>query len=50
MKKKKSTYDYMKQIRNIWVINPRTRVQENKKKNIKKLRQEEKKLAKDGLE
>lgn len=50
MNKKISTYDYMKQVRNTWVINPRTRVQENKKKNIKKLRQAEKKLTKDGLE
>ena len=50
MKKMKSTYDYMKKIRSSWVINPRTRVQENKLKNKKKRRQEEKKLIKDGFE
>ena len=46
MKKKKSTIDLLKEIRNSWVINPRTRVQENDLKNKKKRRQEEKKLAK----
>ncbi len=50
MKKVKSTFDYIKEIRNIWVINLRTRVQENKIKNKKKRRQEEKKLIKDGFE
>jgi len=50
MAKKKSTYDYMKGIRGSWVINPRTRVQENEMKNKKKRRQEEKKLIKDGCE
>ncbi|HEY8500705.1 MAG TPA: hypothetical protein VIL89_08810 [Clostridia bacterium] len=50
MKKMKSTYDYFKKIRSSWVINPRTRVQENKMKNKKKRRQEEKRLIKDGSE
>jgi len=50
MKKMKSTYDYFKEIRSRWAINPRTRVQENKLKNKKKRRQEEKKLIKDGSE
>jgi hypothetical protein len=50
MKKKKSTFDYIKGIRNSWVINPRTRVQENEIKNKKKRRQEEKKLIKEGLD
>ncbi len=45
--KKKSTIDYMKEIRGSWVINPRTRVQENSLKNKKKRRQEEKKFVKD---
>jgi len=49
MVKKKSTYDYIKEIRRSWVINPRTRVQENKLKNKKKRRQEEKKLIRDEL-
>jgi len=48
--KKKSTYDYIKQIRGEWIINPRTRVQENELKNKKKRRQKEKKLIKDGFE
>lgn len=50
MAKKKSTYDYVKKIRGSWVINPRTRVEENDMKNKKKRRQEEKKLIKDGCE
>jgi hypothetical protein len=50
MRKKKSTFDYIKGIRNSWVINPRTRVQENEIKNKKKRRQEEKKLIKEGLD
>ena len=50
MIKKKSTYDYIKRIRMDWVINPRTRVQENEMKNKKKRRQAEKKLIKDGIE
>lgn len=49
MTKIKGTYDYMKEIRGSWVINPRTRVQENEIKNKKKRRQEENKLIKDGL-
>ncbi len=49
MRKIKSTFDYIKTIRGSWVINPRTRVQENEMKNKKKRRQEEKRLVKDGL-
>lgn len=47
MKKKINTYDFIKGIRNGWVINPRTRVQDNEMKSKKKRRQEEKKLIKD---
>jgi len=50
MAKKKSVFDYMKEIRSSWVINPRTRVQENEMKNKKKRRQGEKKILKDGSE
>jgi len=50
MIKKKSTFDYIKGIRGGWMINPRTRVQENDMKNKKKRRQGEKKLIKDGAE
>lgn len=49
MKRKKSTFEYIKKLRCSWVINPRTRVQENEKKSKKKRRQEEKKLVKEGL-
>lgn len=49
MTKMKGTFDYIKGIRGGWVINPRTRVQENEMKNKKKRRQEEKKLIKDGF-
>lgn len=48
MAKKKTTFDYMREIRGSWVINPRTRVQENNMRNKKKRRQEEKKIIKDG--
>jgi len=44
MIKKKSTFDYIKSIRSGWIINPRTRVQDNNMKNKKKRRQYEKKL------
>lgn len=50
MKKMKGTYEYIKAIRGGWVINPRTRIQENELKNKKKRRQEEKKLIKEGFE
>jgi len=50
MIKKKSTFDYIKEIRREWIINPRTRVQDNDLKNKKKRRQEERKLVKDGFE
>jgi|LSQX01.1.fsa_nt_gb hypothetical protein len=48
MKKKKTTYELMKEIRKSWTINPRTRVQENEMKNRKKRRQKEKKIVRDG--
>lgn len=48
MIKKKSTFDYIKEFRSNWLINPRTRIQENNLKNKKKRRQEEKKIIKDG--
>jgi hypothetical protein len=47
-KKDKTTYDFIKQVRNSWDINPRTRVQDNDLKNKKKRRQDEKKLVDDG--
>jgi hypothetical protein len=50
MVKMKSNFDYIKEIRFSWVINPRTRVQENNMKNKKKRRQEDKKMIKDGFE
>jgi len=49
MKTKKTTYDYMKKIRNEWSINPRTRIQENELKNKKKRRQAEKKMIREGM-
>jgi hypothetical protein len=50
MIKKKNTFDFIREIRSSWVINPRTRIQENEMKNKKKRRQDEKKLIKDGYE
>jgi hypothetical protein len=50
MNKKKSAFDYIREIRGSWAINPRTRVQENEIRNKKKRRQDEKKLIKDGYE
>ena len=50
MTKMKGTFEYIKGIRGGWVINPRTRVQENEMKSKKKRRQEDKKLIKDGFE
>jgi hypothetical protein len=47
MRKKKSTYELMKEIRKSWDINPRTRVQENELKNKKKRRQDEKKIVRE---
>lgn len=47
-KKKKTMIDIMKQVRNSWNINPRTRVQENELKNKKKRREDERKLAQKG--
>lgn len=48
MYKKKSTVDLIREIRGTWVINPRTRIQDNNLKDKKKRRQEEKKIIKDG--
>ena len=48
VKKKKTMIDIMKEVRNSWQINPRTRVQENELKNKKKRREDEKKLAQKG--
>lgn len=44
-KKKKTMIDIMKQVRNSWHINPRTRVQENELKNKKKRREDERKIV-----
>ena len=49
MKKKKTMFDLMKEIRKSWVINPRTRVKENDIKNKKKRRQEDKKIISEKL-
>lgn len=52
-KEKKTMIDIMKQVRNSWQINPRTRVQENELKNKKKRRDIDKKLVQksdDGIE
>lgn len=49
MKTKKTSFDYMKKIRNEWTINPRTRIKENELKNKKKRRQEEKKMIKEVM-
>jgi hypothetical protein len=47
MSKNKKTYlDILKQIRNTWNMNPRTRIQENELKSKKKRRQEEKRITK----
>ncbi|MDQ7094693.1 hypothetical protein REC12_13940 [Desulfosporosinus sp. PR] len=49
MLKKQSTLACIQGIRGSWVINPRTRIQENELKNTKKRRQKDKKAIKDGL-
>lgn len=49
MTKEKTTYDYMKKIRNEWMINSRTRVRENELRNKKKRRQNEKKIIREGM-
>jgi hypothetical protein len=49
MKKRKTTLDLIKTIRNEWSMNPRTRVQENELKNKKKRRQDAKKMVKEGM-
>lgn len=45
MTKKKNMLDLMQEIRRSWVINPKTRVQENELKNKKKRRQRDKKVV-----
>jgi hypothetical protein len=45
-RKAKSMVELMKEFRNTWHINPRTRVQENELKNKKKRRAEGKRLSK----
>ncbi len=49
MRKKKTTLDLIKSIRNEWSFNPRTRVQENELKSKKKRRQNERKLVQEGM-
>jgi hypothetical protein len=49
MTKTKRTFDYIKKVRNTWVIVPCSRVRENEMKNRKKRRQKDKKLIKDGI-
>jgi hypothetical protein len=44
--KAKSSLELMKEIRNTWTMNPRTRIQENELKNKKKRRAEDRKLEK----
>lgn len=47
MKKKKSNFELMKEIRGTWTLNPVTRVHDNNiKKNIKKERRQGKNLCK----
>lgn len=47
MKKKKSNYELMKEIRGTWTLNPVTKIHDNNiKKNIKKDRRQGKKLCK----
>ena len=48
-KRKKTIVDLLKSIRGTWNINPKTRVQDNQKKNKKKIRQESKKQIKNEL-
>jgi hypothetical protein len=48
MSKNKTYLDILKQIRNTWNMNPRTRVQENELKSKKKRRQEEKRITKNA--
>ena len=49
MTKKKTKIDYIKEIRREWIINPRTRIQENSLKDKKKRRQEDKRIVKEGI-
>jgi len=46
MRKGKTSLQLMKEIRNTWTMNPRTRIQENELRNKKKRRAEEKRLEK----
>lgn len=45
-RKVKSSLDLLREIRNTWTMNPRTRVQDNELKNKKKRRAEDRKLEK----
>lgn len=49
-KSKKTYFDILKQVRNSWNMNPRTRVQENEQKSKKKRRQAEKSIVRDEYE
>ena len=46
-RREKSMLDIMKQVRQSWNINPRTKIKEDERKNIKKRRQDNKKLTKE---
>lgn len=47
MKKPKSNIQIMSSIRREWTINPRTRIQDNEKRDKKKNRQENKRLCRE---
>ena len=49
MTKRKTNIDYIREIRREWVINPRTRIQENSLRDKKKRRQEDKRIVKEGI-
>jgi biopolymer transport protein ExbB/TolQ len=42
MRKPKTSLELLKRLRNIWTLNPITRIAENEHKNIKKIRQKAK--------
>jgi len=48
MRQPKTNIKLLKTIRNQWVINPRTRIQEDERLNVKKIREESKKIIKEG--
>jgi len=47
MKRPKTNLQLLKTIRNQWVINPKTRIQEDERLNNKKIREESKKIIKE---